>query len=309
MDSKNLKYFVAVAQYGSMNQAARAMFISQPQLSHIIKGIEDEVGFALLQRTSQGSRLTREGEEFLSYCKVLLQDMDSLDRFVNQVHKDGCRLSVSMTRFSHTAECFHEIAARFEHRDNLTLRLQECSTMDVIDDVFNGHAVLGVIHFSIREADIIRRNLENKKIQLRPLGDFRPYVSISSHHPLLKDNPEGELDAHRLLDYGVVRYSGQYEDFLYHIAMENDIVDLNESRKICYVNDRMAQMRLISVTDFYTIGIPEFNNQLQLFDVAAVPLKNCTEQLRFGVISKKGLRPSEIEREFIRALEENFKTL
>ena len=45
MDPKNLKYFVAVAQYGSINAAAKAMFISQPQLSHIIKGIEEDVGF------------------------------------------------------------------------------------------------------------------------------------------------------------------------------------------------------------------------------------------------------------------------
>lgn len=307
MDSKNLKYFVAVAQYGSMNQAARAMFISQPQLSHIIKGIEDEVGFSLLQRTSQGSKLTREGEQFLNYCRVLLEDMDSLDRFVNQVQKDGCRLSVSMTRFSHTAETFHEVAAKFERRDSLNLKLQECSTMDVIDDVVNGHSDIGVLHFSIREADIVKKNFTNKKLRFIPLGDFRPYVSISSHHPLLRDDPNAEIDAHKLLDYGVVRYNGQYEDFLYHIAMENDIVDLNESRKIIYVNDRMAQMRLISVTNFYTIGIPEFTNQVSLFDVAAVPLKHCSEQLRFGVIMKQGLKLTEIEREFIKTLQEDFK--
>ena len=43
LDTKNLKYFVGVARYGSINQAAKAMYISQPQLSHIIKSIEEEV--------------------------------------------------------------------------------------------------------------------------------------------------------------------------------------------------------------------------------------------------------------------------
>ena len=37
------------------------MYISQPQLSHIIKSIEEEVGFDLFQRTNQGVRLTRNG--------------------------------------------------------------------------------------------------------------------------------------------------------------------------------------------------------------------------------------------------------
>ena len=44
MDESNIKYFVAVAKYGSINQAAKAMYISQPQLSHIIKNIEEEAG-------------------------------------------------------------------------------------------------------------------------------------------------------------------------------------------------------------------------------------------------------------------------
>ena len=84
VDTKNLKYFVGVAQYGSINQAAKAMYISQPQLSHIIKNIEDEVGFSLFQRTNQGSRLTKNGEYFLEHCKVILNEMEHLDQFISQ---------------------------------------------------------------------------------------------------------------------------------------------------------------------------------------------------------------------------------
>ena len=122
MDPKNLKYFVAVAQYGSINAAAKAMFISQPQLSHIIKSIEEDVGFELFQRTSSGSSLTRNGEAFMSHCQIILNEMDSLDRFVSQVHHQGSRLTVSMTRFSHTAVCFNDVCARHEEQENLFLR-------------------------------------------------------------------------------------------------------------------------------------------------------------------------------------------
>ena len=121
MDTKNLKYFVGVAQYGSINQAAKAMYISQPQLSHIIKSIEEEVGFDLFQRTNQGSRLTRNGESFLAHCKVILNEMESLDHFISQTHRQGSRLVVSMTRFSHTAVCFNEVCARHQRRDRHSL--------------------------------------------------------------------------------------------------------------------------------------------------------------------------------------------
>ena len=88
MDIKNLKYFVGVARYGSINKAAKEMFISQPQLSHIIQSIEEEAGFALIQRTSQGSRLTQNGENFLQHCKVILNEMDSYDPVISYA-QDG----------------------------------------------------------------------------------------------------------------------------------------------------------------------------------------------------------------------------
>ena len=103
MDANNIKYFVAVAKYGSINHAAKAMYISQPQLSHIIKSMEEETGLVLFQGTSQGTKLTQDGKDFMHHCEVILKEMENLKRFVSQAKEEKSRLSVSMTRFSHTA--------------------------------------------------------------------------------------------------------------------------------------------------------------------------------------------------------------
>ena len=282
MDSKNLKYFIAVAQYGSISQAAKAMYISQPQLSHIIKSIEEEVGFPLFQRTNQGSSLTRSGEEFLNYCVTLQQDMDKLNRFITRTKSSGARLTVSMTRFSHTAECFNDICSKYDDQENLFLRMHECSTMDVIESVLNGYSGIGVLHFSASESALMKRNFEIKKLSFRQI----------------QSGAVKELNIRDLLSYGFVRYIGQYEDFLYHISTENGVVDLNESSRITFVNDRAGQMRLISETNYYTIGIPEFQYQDALYDVVSVPLKNCSDHICFGILTKKEWRPSPIERDF-----------
>ena len=73
MDTNNLRYFAAVAQYGSITRAAKAMYISQPQLSHIIKQLEKEMGLTLFRRTSQGTRLTLDGQRILAHSKVILR--------------------------------------------------------------------------------------------------------------------------------------------------------------------------------------------------------------------------------------------
>lgn len=309
MESKSLKYFIAVAQYGSISQAAKAMYISQPQLSHIIKSIEEEVGFPLFQRTNQGSSLTRSGEEFLSYCMTLQQDMDNLNRFISQAKHSGARLTVSMTRFSHTAECFNDICSKYDDRESLYLRMHECSTMDVIENVMSGYAGIGVLHFSATESAMMRRNFEIKKLSFREIGSFRPYVCLSRDHPLLQQGSVEELDIRKLLSYGFVRYIGQYEDFLYHISTENGVVDLNDSARIVFVNDRAGQMRLISETNYYTIGIPEFQYQDALYDVASIPLKNCSDHICFGILTKKEKRPSSIERDFMEAVVRRYASL
>lgn len=308
MDTKNLKYFVGVAHYGSINQAAKAMYISQPQLSHIIKTIEEEVGFALFRRTNQGSQLTQNGENLLNHCKIILNEMDSLDHFIRQVHRAGSRLAVSMTRFSHTAVCFNEICRLHQDQENLFLRLHEDNTNEVIDDVLSGYSEIGVIHFSVRETETMMRSFESKQLNFVSVAKFKPYAILSGDHPLLKGGGLSEVDIRDLQNYGFVRYIGQFEDFIYNIATEKGIVDLNDSNRIIYVNDRMEQIRLISTTDFFTIGIAKFPYQGSS-NIRNIPLKNCSEHLRFGIITKENKRLTGIEQEFVDAVKQRYKAL
>ena len=141
------------------------------------------------------------------------------------------------------------------------------------------------------------------------MGRFRPCVSLSADHPLLQQGPVKEIEVSRLLDYGFVRYISQYEGLLYSISLENGIVDLNDSPRIIYVKDRMEQMRVISETSFYTIGIPAFPFQERLFGVVAIPLKGCSESLCFGIITRKDLKPSPVEAEFITAVKQRFSEM
>ena len=88
MDTNNLRYFAAVAQYGSITRAAKAMYISQPQLSHIIKQLEREMGMTLFRRTSQGTCLTMDGQRILSHCRIILQELDQLQNLTSSRKQD-----------------------------------------------------------------------------------------------------------------------------------------------------------------------------------------------------------------------------
>lgn len=69
MTLMQLKYVVTVAEAGSMNEAARTLFISQPSLSASIRELEDEIGIAIFRRTNRGISVSEAGEEFIGYAR------------------------------------------------------------------------------------------------------------------------------------------------------------------------------------------------------------------------------------------------
>jgi molybdate transport repressor ModE-like protein len=308
MDTNELRYFAAVAKYGSISQAAKAIFISQPQLSHIIRKLENEMGVTLFRRTSHGTRLTADGQRILVHCQVILKEMDRLQLMVSARKVERSCLNVSMTRFSHTAECFNEVCRRYQDIDSFTGRLHEASPLEVINDVKEGKSNLGVIHTAVKKGDEVQ-DFSEQGLEYIPLAVIRPYVCISSEHELVRTVGRRGIDIRELMDYGFVRYIGQYEDFIYHLTTESGPIDLNMARKVVRVNDRQEQMRLLSRTNFFTIGIMEFKDQDSLYGVISVPLLGCEERFAFGVIKRKGTEPSQMEQDFIVELQKRYKKM
>lgn len=62
-----LKYVITIADCGSMNEAAKQLYLSQPSLSETVMSLEEEIGIEIFIRTNRGIRTTIEGEEFLGY--------------------------------------------------------------------------------------------------------------------------------------------------------------------------------------------------------------------------------------------------
>lgn len=72
MELRHLRYFVGVAEQGSVSRAAEKLFIAQPALSAQIRQLEDEVGARLFVRLARGVRLTQAGESFLDDARAIL---------------------------------------------------------------------------------------------------------------------------------------------------------------------------------------------------------------------------------------------
>ncbi|MDT4998750.1 MAG: LysR family transcriptional regulator, hca operon transcriptional activator [Mycobacterium sp.] len=78
MELRHLRYFIAVAEIGSLTEAAkRRLYTSQPSLSRQIRDLEDEVGVELLSRSVHGVELTAAGKAFLDHARLALMQVDA----------------------------------------------------------------------------------------------------------------------------------------------------------------------------------------------------------------------------------------
>lgn len=294
---KHLECFIKVAQLGSINKAAQALFISQPHLGKIIHDLENEFGYLLLNRSNQGVTLTPEGEEFVRRVTNVLEEIGHLWRPTGTRAADYEHLSVSMTKFSHVMESFIEVVLHHQDQPSFSHQLYEGNPDDVIEDVFSGRATVGIFHFDSKRRRELEKLLSAKRLVYRRLAYVEPHIVISKNHPLVRQHRP--ITLRTLAPYGVIRYLGQYDDLI-HSLFEQEFRDLpDECPKVIYLSNRESLMRLISVSDFYSIGIHDFEMQDSGYHAMSIPIADCDFMFEFGYVMVEGEVLSEITQEFI----------
>lgn len=84
MELRQLRYFVAIVDHGSLSSAARVLHIAQPALTQQIKQLEDELEAQLLHRSAQGVMATDAGKIFYEHAQAILKQVGDAKSAVGQ---------------------------------------------------------------------------------------------------------------------------------------------------------------------------------------------------------------------------------
>ena len=105
MRIQQLHYIIKIVETGSMNEAAKQLFITQPSLSNAVRDLENEMGIEIFIRNPKGITLTRDGMEFLSYARQVVEQTQLLEeRYKNPVaHRE--LFSVSLPALCLCSQC------------------------------------------------------------------------------------------------------------------------------------------------------------------------------------------------------------
>lgn len=279
MTIQQLKYVIKIVECGSITEAARQLYISQPSLSAALKEIENEFGIEIFYRTSKGISLSSDGTEFLSYARQIVEQTELLEqRYTNKKpSKQLC--AISTQHYAFAVNAFVNLIASLE-ADEYEFTLRETRTYEIIEDVANFRSEIGILYLSDFNEKVLKKLMKENHLTFTPLFDANPHVFISSAHPLANAD---EVSLEDLEDYPFLAFEqGTYNSFYF----SEEILSTEAHKKAIHVSDRATLFNLLIGLNGYTICSGVLNSNLNGDNIVSVKLKT-EENMRIGFISNQ----------------------
>lgn len=296
MTLQQLKYVIEVANRGSINEAAKRLFISQPSLSNAIKDLEDEMQLAIFERSNKGISLSKEGVEFLSYARQVVEQAELLESRYLNAKPSPQHFSVSTQHYAFAVNAFVSLIQEFG-QDEYELSLRETKTYEIIEDVKNMRSEIGILYLNEFNGKVINKLLKTANLQFNSLLTAKPHIFISIKNPLAK---QSIVTIDQLQNYPYLSFDqGEYNSF--HFSEE--ILSTMSHKKSIRVNDRATLFNLLIGLNGYTISTGVLSADLNGNEIIPVPL-DCEETINVGWISHKNASLSKLGTAYIEALKE-----
>lgn len=293
MTLKQLKYVIEVAQRGSISEAAKTLYISQPSLSSAIRDLEDELGFEIFLRGSKGISVSSEGMEFLSYARQVTEQYQLLESRYFKKDSPKREFSVSSQHYSFAVDAFVNIIKR--HNDSeYKFKLRETATYEIIDDVKNMRSEIGVLYMNDFNRSVLEHILKENHLKFTPVFTAAPHVFISRFNPLATKDVVtiDDLSSHPYLSFE----QGIHNSFYF----SEEILSLLPRKKEILVTDRATLFNLLIGLNGYTISTGILNPDLNGKDIISKPLE-VNDDICIGWISNNGYL-TNIGKEYIEEL-------
>ncbi|AHM65363.1 LysR family transcriptional regulator [Paenibacillus polymyxa] len=296
MTLQQLKYVIEVTNRGSMNEAAKRLFISQPSLSNAIRDLEEEIHITIFERTNKGISLSKEGVEFLGYARQVVEQAELLENRYLDAKPSPQHFAVSTQHYAFAVNAFVNLVNQYG-QDEYELALRETKTHEIIQDVKSLRSEIGILYLNEFNAKVINKLLKDANLQFNSLFTAKPHIFISANNPLSR---QSSVTIDQLHPYPYLSFEqGEYNSF--HFSEE--ILSTLSHPKSIHVNDRATLFNLLIGLNGYTISTGVISADLNGNEIISVPLE-CDESINVGWICHKNVALTKLATVYVEALHE-----
>ena len=234
MDITQMRYFLSVANQGSISKAAKVMGISQQSMSNAMKALENDLGIQLLARGNKGVSLTHNGEIFKRYADEMWITHQKMMRALNLNQESGEQTRLRMGTVKALSMGFLPpfIVDFMNRHPYISLKVVSEQFKDVVEGVKKGQLDCGVVfRFRTRGIDLFDFG---KDLEVRMLAQCKSYCWVSASSALALQQSMGFDQLSKLqtvtledvdIDYLEAFYgSGGVNLFDYPLATESGMI-------------------------------------------------------------------------------------
>lgn len=274
MRIQQLEYLERIVEAGSINEAAKRLFLTQPSLSNAVKELENEMGIQIFQRSSGGISLTAEGREFMTYSKQILDQVN----LMNERYKNGQQrkqsFSVSAQHYAFVVHAFVELI-KSVNANEYQFTLRETETQNIFNDLAQFKSELGILYTNGFNQKIMQRLFKENNLVFTPLFVAKPHIFVSRYNPLTS---KSSVDLSDLEDFPYLSYEqGEVNSFYF----SEEILSTLSHKKSIKVSDRATIFNLMVGLNGYTISSGIISSKLNDDKIVAIPL-NVDDDITMG---------------------------
>ena len=299
MTLQQLKYVITVAETGTITEAAKKLYISQPSLTNAIHDLEKEMNVEIFHRTNKGIDISKEGEDFLGYARQVLEQAAILEDKYKNGSGGKKQFCVSTQHYSFAVNAFVDLIQQYG-QEEYDFSLRETQTYEIIEDVAKMKSEIGILFLNEFNEKVLRKLMKANDLEFHPLFTARPHVFISRRHPLADHTiiTNEELEAYPYLSFE----QGEHNSFY----LSEEIFSTTERKKNIRVRDRATLFNLLIGLNGYTVCSGVIDRNLNGEDIIAVPLQDESEMQIGYLTHRRGMR-SRLGETYLAFLKEYLK--
>lgn len=296
MTLQQLKYVTTIANIGSISEAAKRLFVSQPSLTKAIKELEKEMGITIFDRTNKGITVSKEGERFLGYARQVLEQAALLEEQYKSQSGGKKQFSVSTQHYSFAVNAFVELLKGAEI-DQYDVSLRETQTYEIIDDVAHMKSEIGLLYYNDFNRPVLEKLIHTNELTFTELFTAHPHIFIGKTHPLAHKEV---VSMDELEKYPYISFEqGDHNSFYFSEEIFSTVVRPKHIR----VRDRASLFSLLLGLDGYTVSSGVIDKEVNGENIISVPLAE-EGLMHIGYITNNKMQRSRLGQEYIYALEQ-----
>ncbi|WP_116079267.1 LysR family transcriptional regulator [Pseudomonas sp. OV577] len=187
ISTRQLRYFVEIADSGSFSTAAERLFVAQSALSRQIKALETQLQTPLFERTARQPRLTAAGEAFYPRARNLLSELLKASELATQVGNGQLgtlRLSHSST-VPMSGRLLQGISTWLARCPEVSMNIVKLSSEAQLEEIAEGRLEIGLLRLPVLR--------QREGVSILPLYSEQVLLAVPSNHPLSHTDKPIEL--------------------------------------------------------------------------------------------------------------------